>query len=112
MGTAKLNGNKRAALYIRVSTEMQGEKASPVEQEREAREYCAQHGYTVTEVYKDTERYRVGKRLVEPSGSRHDRPQFQRMLADADAEHFEVIVAWREDGCIVVIDPCWTCWNV
>ena len=69
MGTAKLNGNKRAALYIRVSTEMQGENASPVEQKREAREYCAQHGYTVTEVYKDTERYRVGKRLVEPMGT-------------------------------------------
>jgi len=88
---------KRAAIYIRVSTEKQAEKASPREQEKDCREYCKRQGYVVEEVYRDTERYRVGRRLVEPSGTRNDRPQFQRMLADASNGTLDVIVAWRED---------------
>jgi site-specific DNA recombinase len=88
---------KRAAIYIRVSTERQAEKASPHEQEKACRAYCEQHGYTVVEVYKDVEKYKVGRRTVEPSGTRADRPQLRRMLADADKGQFEVIIAWRED---------------
>jgi len=34
---------------------------------------------------------------VEPSGLRHDRPQLKRMIADAYAGRFDVIIAWRED---------------
>ena len=41
---------------------------------------CERQGYIVTEVYRDTEKYRANGRLVEPSGTRHDRPQFKRML--------------------------------
>jgi site-specific DNA recombinase len=86
---------KRAAIYVRVSTELQGQKVSPQEQEKDCRAYCAAHGYEVARLYRDTEKYRVGKRQVEPSGTRSDRPQFRQMLADAEA--FDVIVAWKED---------------
>jgi site-specific DNA recombinase len=99
--------NKRAAIYVRVSSERQvrikakdgeeEEKASPAKQLSTCMDYCTRKGYTVVDTYRDIERYRVGRRLVEPSGTRTDRPQLQRVLADADAERFDVIVAWRED---------------
>lgn len=88
---------KRAAIYVRVSTELQAEKASPQAQEDDAREYCRVKGYEIVEVYRDTEAYRVGSRMVQPSGTRADRPQWRRMLADAEADKFNVIVAWRND---------------
>lgn len=105
------NTVKRAAIYVRVSSERQAKgtlkerslnpeeakKHSPKAQEQDCRELCERQGYIVTEVYRDTEKYRVGGRLVEPSGTRSDRPQFKRMLADADAGAFDVIIAWRED---------------
>lgn len=91
------NGHKRAAIYIRTSTEKQAEKVSPEAQAADCRELCARQGYQVVEVYSDTEKYRAGKRLVEPSGTRADRPQLKRMLADARADKFDLIVAWRED---------------
>ncbi len=90
---------KRAAIYVRVSSEKQadGEKASPTAQEQDARAHCAARGYTVAAVYRDTERYRAGGRTVEPSGTRADRPAWKRMLKDADAGAFDVLIAWRED---------------
>jgi DNA invertase Pin-like site-specific DNA recombinase len=48
-------------------------------------------------VYKDIERYRVGRRLVEPSGTRADRPGLKAILEGARAGQFEIIIAWRED---------------
>lgn len=48
-------------------------------------------------VYKDVEKNRVGNRLVEPSGSRSDRPALQAMLKDASKDKFDVILVWRED---------------
>jgi site-specific DNA recombinase len=91
------HGTKRAAIYVRVSSEKQAEKVSPEAQETDARTLCERQGYIVAEVYRDTEKYRVNGRMVEPSGTRQDRPQFKRMLRDADAGLFDVIIAWRED---------------
>ena len=51
----------------------------------------------VVRVYRDVEKYRVGNRLVEPSGSRSDRPGLLAMLKDAARDKFDVILAWRED---------------
>jgi hypothetical protein len=65
----------RAAIYIRVSSERQADKVSPEAQEHDARELCERQDYIVTGVYRDTEKYRANGRLVEPSGTRHDRPQ-------------------------------------
>ena len=69
---------KRAAIYVRVSTEKQAktkdgdgqeaeEKESPQAQERDCRALAERQGYIVVAVYRDTEKYRVGKKLVEPS---------------------------------------------
>ena len=64
---------KRAVIYIRTSSEQQGEKCSPVEQERDCRLFAEKQGLVVVNVYRDIERYRVKKKWVEPSGpiSRH-----------------------------------------
>lgn len=52
---------------------------------------------TVTHVYRDIEKYRVKKKLVEPSGTRSDRPRLLAMLGDAARGEFDIILAWRED---------------
>lgn len=88
---------KRAGLYIRVSSMAQAEKASPEEQENDCIERCQNQGYQVEEIYRDITQYRVGKKLVEPSGTRADRPAFKRMLVDAYSRRIDVVVAWRED---------------
>jgi site-specific DNA recombinase len=93
---AEKQGTK-AAIYIRTSSEHQGEKASPDEQEADCRRLADEHGLTVVAVYRDTERYRVRSRLVDPSGTRADRPGLVAMLRDAAEGHFDTIIAWRED---------------
>lgn len=90
-------GVKRAAIYVRVSSERQADRVSPEAQEADGIAYCAARGYVVVEIYRDVEKYRVGRRLVEPSGTRVDRPQLKRMLADARTGRFNVVIAWRED---------------
>ncbi len=88
---------KRAGIYIRVSSESQAEKVSPQAQEQDCISYCESHDYQVVEVYRDIEKYRIGKKLVEPSGTRADRPHFRRMISDAYSGNLDIIIAWRED---------------
>ena len=88
---------RNAVIYVRTSTENQGEKASPNEQEADCRKLAAEEGFTVVRVYRDIERYRVKNKWVEPSGTRPDRPGLLEMLRDAEQGHFDVILAWRED---------------
>ena len=88
---------KRAAIYLRTSTERQAEKVSPQEQEAACRKLAERLGYAVGMVYRDIERYRVRGRMVEPGGSRADRPALRQMLADGKAGNFDVILAWKED---------------
>ncbi|MFZ5902726.1 MAG: recombinase family protein [Chloroflexota bacterium] len=88
---------KRAVIYVRTSSEQQGEKCSPVEQEADCRLYADRQGLVVVNVYRDIERYRVKNKWVEPSGTRYDRPGLLAMLRDAADDQFDVILAWRED---------------
>jgi DNA invertase Pin-like site-specific DNA recombinase len=88
---------KRAVIYVRVSSEGQAEKASPQAQEDGCKRHCEERGYTVVKIYRDTEKYRAGKKLVDPSGTRADRPGLRQMLADGAAGEYDVIIAWRED---------------
>ncbi len=88
---------KRAVIYVRTSSEQQGEKCSPAEQESDCRQFAAQQGLVVVNVYRDVERYRVKNKWVEPSGTRYDRPAMLAMLRDAADNQFDVILAWRED---------------
>jgi len=88
---------RRAVIYIRTSSEAQGEKYSPFEQEADCRNLAQEKGLQVVRVYRDVEKYRVGNGLVEPSGSRSDRPSLLAMLKDAARDKFDIILAWRED---------------
>jgi DNA invertase Pin-like site-specific DNA recombinase len=88
---------KRAVIYVRTSSEQQGEKCSPVEQEADCRLFAEEQGLIVVNVYRDIERYRVKNKWVEPSGVRYDRPGLLAMLCDAADDQFDVILAWRED---------------
>jgi DNA invertase Pin-like site-specific DNA recombinase len=89
--------SRRAVIYIRTSSETQGEKSSPLEQEADCRTLAHEKGLQVVHIYRDVEKYRVGSKLVEPSGSRSDRPALQAMLKDATRDNFDVVIAWRED---------------
>jgi hypothetical protein len=61
-----------------------------------------ENGLTVVRVYRDVEKYRVGNKLVEPSGSRSDRPGLLAMLKDATRDEFDVILAWRHGSAAMV----------
>jgi site-specific DNA recombinase len=89
--------NRRAVIYVRTSSGTQGEKSSPVEQEVDCLHLAQEKGLHVVHVYRDMEKFRVGSQLVEPSGSRSDRPGLLAMLKDAARDEFDVILAWRED---------------
>jgi len=71
--------SRRAVIYIRTSSESQGANSSPLEQETDCRRLAEEKGLQVVHIYRDVEKYRVGNRLVEPSGSRSDRPGLQSM---------------------------------
>lgn len=89
--------SKRAVIYVRTSSEQQGEKNSPAEQESDCRQFAEREGLIVVNVYRDIERYRSRNKWVEPSGTRYDRPGLLAMLRDAGDDQFDVILAWRED---------------
>ena len=71
---------KRAAIYIRMSTEKQED--SPGRQRDFIQPYCEKKGYTVVGEYAD-----LGRRGWDGS-----RPDFQRLLRDAQSGLFQVIV--------------------
>lgn len=75
----------RCALYVRVSTEEQGQPGhvSFDVQDEECRRYAQAHGWEVAVVYKD-----------EQSGLDASRPRYQQMLAAAQKRQFEVVLAY------------------
>lgn len=80
---------RRAVGYTRVSTAAQAteEKVSLDEQHSDIEAYCESKDYELVEVYTD----------AGYSGASKRRPAFQRMLKDAQAGAFDVIVAWKSD---------------
>ena len=79
---------KRAALYMRVSTREQAHKGTSIEsQELELKKYTHQHDILIHDVYID-DGY---------SGSNINRPRFQDMLNDANNELFDIILIWKYD---------------
>ncbi len=71
----------RAAIYARYSTDKQRE-ASIEDQSRTCRRIAEREGWAIAETYADQG----------ISGSRADRPAYQRMLADAKAHKFAVLL--------------------
>ena len=75
-------GQKRAALYVRVSTGAQDTKA----QESELKEYAKNRGWEVTRVYRDT-----------ISGKINSRPALDELMADCRKRKVDAVLVWKFD---------------
>jgi site-specific DNA recombinase len=76
----------KAAAYIRVSTEEQSKGESLEAQLAACQEYAERQGWEIAEVYEDVQ-----------SGLDANRPNWQKLLADAKEGQFEAVVVWRYD---------------
>ncbi|MBQ2700417.1 MAG: recombinase family protein, partial [Clostridia bacterium] len=79
---------KKAALYMRVSTEEQAKEGFSIDAQRRVLEAQAiVGGYNATEVYADE-----GK-----SGKNLRRPQVQKLIADCKEQKISAVIVWRLD---------------
>jgi DNA invertase Pin-like site-specific DNA recombinase len=95
---------KRAAIYVRVSTD----KQTVENQLRELRQTAERRGWEVVEEYHDAG--------ISGAKGRKDRPGLDRMLKDAQRRRFDVVMAWAIDrlgrslidllGTIQTLDAC------
>jgi DNA invertase Pin-like site-specific DNA recombinase len=76
---------KRAAIYVRVSTD----KQTVENQLRELRQIAERRGWAVVEEYHDAG--------ISGSKGRDQRPGLDRMLKDASKRRFDVVMAWAID---------------
>src|SRR5262245_43974938 len=79
------SSTKRAALYVRVSTDAQ----TVENQVRELRRVAKGRGWDVVEVYKDAG--------ISGAKGRNGRPGLDAMLADASRRKFDILMAWAID---------------
>ena len=77
--------SKRAALYVRVSTDHQ----SVENQVRELKQVAERRGWTVIEVYRDAG--------ISGFKGRDKRPGVDAMLKDANRRKFDIVMAWAID---------------
>ena len=77
----------RAALYLRVSTQDQADRQSLKTQRARLLAYAKSRGYEVADVYVD----------AGLSGKDTNRPDLQRLLAEAAARQFDVVLVWAVD---------------
>jgi len=77
--------NKRAALYVRVSTDSQ----TVENQIRELRQVAGRRGWDVIEVYSDAG--------ISGAKGRNGRPGLDSMLKDASRRKFDIVMAWAID---------------
>ena len=80
-----LMSNKRAALYVRVSTDSQTVK----NQIRKLRQVAERRGWDVVEVYSDAG--------ISGAKGRNGRPGLDTMLKDARRRKFDIVMAWAID---------------
>jgi len=80
------NRSKFGVIYARYSSHSQRD-ASIEQQVEECRDFAAEAGISVIEVYAD--------RAV--SGKSDQRPAFQRMMKDAERGGFEYVIAWKSN---------------
>lgn len=80
------NEKKKAAIYIRVSTLDQAQEGYSLEaQEATLRKWCAEHKYTIHDLYADQG----------ISGKDIDhRPDMRRLMRDAENNCFDIVVFW------------------
>ena len=77
--------HKRAAIYVRVSTDRQ----TVENQVRELRQIAERRGWEVVKEYDDAG--------ISGSKGRNDRPGLDEMLKDAQRRRFDVVMAWAID---------------
>src|SRR5215510_13401063 len=80
-----MSSTKRAALYVRVSTDAQ----TLENQIRELRQVAERRGWDVVEVYRDAG--------ISGAKGRNGRPGLDSMLKDASCRKFDVVMAWAID---------------
>jgi len=76
---------KRAALYLRVSTEGQTTDNQRIVLE----EVALRNGWDIVDIYKD--------QAISGAKGRSERPEFDRLCKDATKRKFDVIMAWSVD---------------
>ena len=76
---------KRAAIYVRVSTD----KQTVENQVRELRQIAERRGWQVVEEYHDAG--------ISGAKGRENRPGLDQMLKDASRRRFDVVMAWAID---------------
>lgn len=78
-----------AAIYVRISQDREGQGLGVARQEADCRELAERLGFDVLEpIYDDNDK----------SASRlKTRPDFERLLKDAEANRFQAILAWHTD---------------
>ena len=81
----EISGRKRAALYVRVSTDHQ----SVENQVRDLRHVAKRRGWEVVETYNDAGVWGAKKR--------DKRPGLDALLKDASRGKFEIVLAWAID---------------
>src|SRR5438067_3571707 len=87
----RVSGNDSlAATYVRVSSKEQVEGYSLDAQRRGCRDFCSARGYAVAAEYAD-------EGLSAHTDNLAERPDFARMLADAEAGRFDVLVVHKMD---------------
>jgi DNA invertase Pin-like site-specific DNA recombinase len=75
----------RVALYARVSTADKGQ--DPCVQTLELQEYCQRRGWSVAGEYVD----------LGFSGAKENRPELDRLMADAHRRRFDAVLCWKFD---------------
>ena len=93
-------GAERVALYMGVSSEEQKEKESIATQDGFLEEYCRLYGHEVAKAYKDE--------AISGTVPMRERPEGRRLLADAKAGAFDVVLVYKLDrvgrSLLVVVD--------
>lgn len=79
---------ERAAIYVRISQDRTGLAAGVSRQQKDCLDLVKRRGWTAVEIYPENDR---------SAWNGNDRPEWQRLLADADAGRFDVLVAWHDD---------------
>jgi len=80
--------DKRAGIYVRISSDPQGLRAGVERQEADCRALAESRGWTVAEVFADND-------ISAYSGK--PRPEYKRMLADIESGEINAVITWHLD---------------
>lgn len=80
--------SKRAAIYVRISSDPAGERAGVERQRLECEALAKREGWEVVDTFEDNDT---------SAYSGKPRPAFEALIAEAQAGAFEVVIAWATD---------------